>query len=167
MKQKTKNKITFEVRIKIENLVKQLPQVPFFIPGKNGHVVQRIATGQRVSGESLVGSKFAEEQGENFNPKGQYVQRGEKVRMMNHKVNLNKVFQDNGDAGVEGYVAYVMEIDKMINQINQPKAEVKQPEHEVPLPPITDAEAEVLIEEGKINDELQASKINESENKIE
>jgi len=157
MKQKTKNKITFEVRKKIHNLATDLPQVPFFIPGKNGHVVQRIATGKRISGADLVGSEFAKKEGDKFNPTGIYIQTGSQTRMMNHKVNLNKVYQDDGEAGVEGYAAYVYEAYEMISKTQQLKAEQ--------LPPITDAEAEILIEEAKINDTIQANEIEESENK--
>jgi len=150
---KQKNKITFEIRKQIHNLSMSLPQVPFFIEGKNGMVPQRIATGKRVSARELPDEEIKRI---GVSLSGMYVQRGQVTRMMNHKVNLNKAYEQDGDAGIVAYSAYVNKVAEMIENLRNPK---------IVAEPVAEGEVNVpfVQEEGAIESQPETT-ITTSEN---
>ena len=123
---KVLHKIDFPTRVLIHRLSEELPQVPFFIMKDNKAMVQKIATGKRISGaELLEQDKDAKVAGEPVNYKKEYIQRGSNIRMMNHKVSLNSQYQLLGQQGIDSYVAYVNDLATQLSKL-QEKLEVKK-----------------------------------------
>ncbi len=102
---KTLNKITFEIHVKINKLSTELPQVPFFIMQNGKAKVQQITKTKYIStthSKTIAGGLV-----NNF-------EKGKETRLMNHEVNLNKQYQLYGQAGIDEYVAYVMDLNAQL-----------------------------------------------------
>lgn len=114
-------KITTEVRKQITELSRTLPNVPYFMEGKNGMVPQRVDSGRRISAAEVPDE---EKKRIGISMSGYYVQRNKQVRLMNHKVNLNTSFQNDGQQGIIAYCAYINQLHAMLSKAREPKAEV-------------------------------------------
>lgn len=121
MKQTKKHKMTPQIRREIENLTVSLPAIPYFIEGKNGMKVQRIATSRLISGKELKDSGGKVNDGSDIDVNKNYIQKGTNVRMMNHKVMLVQQYEKLGEKGINDYVEYVTLMDNMIKNPPKPK----------------------------------------------
>jgi len=112
MKIVKQNKLTQEVRKKIKEYNKVLPDLPLV---KNGMVQVK-----KVS-RTLTGKEYIDEGGEldskgkKIDPKAMYVFKDNKVQTVNHEVNMRDEFYKHGEPGIDNYVKWVGEIHRNLN----------------------------------------------------
>lgn len=100
--------LTFEVRSQIHKLSLDLPQVPYFMIGPDGTAKIQQTTKTEFKGQSGMAGKRVN----NF-------VKGKETRQMNHKVTLNQQYQLRGQAGIDDYVKYVVDLHNNLMSMSQ------------------------------------------------
>lgn len=116
MKKRQLKPLTFEVRKRLESIAKELPQMPMV---KNGKVIIH-KTARKVTGQELIDKKvFKAQDGTAIDANESYIERGSKVQWTNHKLQLFKNYQENGEDGVQMYLRMVEHFKKLVNEKKQ------------------------------------------------
>lgn len=124
-KKQKKFPINFEVRTKIKEAIKDLPQIPFMIMGGKGvPMAQQMERTQLISGaELLKRDPETKINGTPIDPGVNYIEKGRVVRMQNHEVALRAAYEKFGEAAI---VAYCDEVWDFHYSLKTLKEEPKQ-----------------------------------------
>ena len=118
-KRVVKYKITPEVRKAIQKMADWLPETPFLKKQGDSLSFQRIKTSRLMTDKEKEAEH--EKTGEKFDMNRAYIQHGQKLHLMNHKVILTAGYEE---IGPNVFDVYKEEVDFIQSLIAPPKEEI-------------------------------------------